>query len=274
MPVDYSGWQTSFLIIPHGLPPVPRVVINVSYTWPQQLFASHLGLPNALPTIPEGIEEIVFHFKKFGDRARYLLLHVEPSIDMGLLNADLIYAGLINAGLTFHIDVRGTFTSSSPPPVLGPAEYIAPVIAKPVHKDLFSQIAELYADAVGKGKRGTRDLRLTMVGLAEFDAARDADAADEVVFARIVDSLLWDDGVVPRPDDYEHHPYEPVAPTFVEQVTDLVHHKKYERVRRNVKVLSSTEYLAGLKHPADEDWWDMGAESKCQGCHAASAGWV
>jgi hypothetical protein len=263
MPPGRKGWQHPFILVSDGIPAVPRVVINVAYNWPQQLVASHFSVPEHMSTVPEGVNEIVFHFQKFGERARYLLLYDQP----------IFYPGAAGYNLTFDVELRGTFTSASTPPVLQPNEYIELVDKMPVRTGLFNEIAELYASAIGHGKRGTRSLRLTMVGLEEFDAARDADAADDTAFARIVDSLPWADGEVPGPDMYAHDPYEPIAPAFVNLITDLVHHTKHERVRRNVKLLSSAEYLASLEHPADEDWWHTESDSKCTCCNTEQCLW-
>lgn len=149
----------------------------------------------------------------------------------------------------YTIQIVDQLTSHSPPPTLAPGEYLELVRALgPGPATLFEQIAQMYAHATKD-----RELKLTLVGVDAFDAGRDADAVDDEAFARVAPSLPWG-RPPPAPELYQHPAYLPVAPTLVDSIEALVDPSKRSSVRRNVTLLSSAAYLAGIEHPDDEDW--------------------
>ncbi len=84
-----------------------------------------------------------------------------------------------------------------------------------------------------------------MVGLDEFNVVRKADAAGNKVVEAAIPKLPWP-GAPPTRSQFARPPYEDVAPTFVDKLTGLIHKSKHEHIRRDVQVLSSTEYVASL----------------------------
>jgi hypothetical protein len=243
-------WSCAAIFVQHRLPPAERVVLNVAYTWPQQLFSARLA--QGLLTLGKDTTELVIHFKKVGKRPRYLLCRHDavPPESLGLQGATEAYL----------IRIVEQFTSASPPPTLGPGQYLELIRALGPAPSLFEQIAQMYAHATKD-----RELKLTLVGVDAFDAARDADAADDEAFARVAPSLPWG-RPPPPPELYQHPAYRPVAPTLIDRIAELVDPPKRSSVRRNVTLLSSAAYLAGLEHPDDEDWWEP-EEEQCSCCH-------
>jgi hypothetical protein len=127
---------------------------------------------------------------------------------------------------------------------------IAP-IERPVDGiDLFQHIARLYSDAVNSGHK---NLRLTLVGLDEFDKVRDEEAKGDAKFDAIFDQFPWPDVDEARRLS-TRFPYSAVAPSFVDNVSKLV---DPNIVRKNVQVLSTAAYLGSLDALTreQEDWF-------------------
>lgn len=100
-------------------------------------------------------------------------------------------------------------------------------------------------------------LKLTLVGVDEFDAARDEDAAGDDDFEDLVPLLPWHHPIHELAT-YRHPPHRSVAETFVNSIVQRVHKTKHERVKQNVKVMSAEEYWARVgpqRRRDEEDWW-------------------
>lgn len=150
-----------------------------------------------------------------------------------------------------------TLHTKSPVPTLTNGERLELVTPPPITvTDLFDQIAQFYANTIGRGKSKYRALQLTLVGVDEFDAARDQDAAGDAAFVEISGDLPRAGAAPPR-SSYEHPPYWPIASSFVDYFKACVHKSKHERVDKYVNVVSSKEFLAqlGAQDRADDDWW-------------------
>lgn len=237
--------ETPFL--PFPLPEGPeRIVFNMSYTWADRVFALDCDRNDRFP---DSVKEVVFHFKRADNspRPRYQLCEI-PLAHLRPVDHD------------GSCDILKSFTATCPVPTLANGDQHLHIVRTPVPKNgvgLFAHIAEMYANSIGKGKRKNRALKLTLVGLEEFDAARDEDAAGDAAFEAVVNDLPWGELGVPARAQYARRPYTPVASDFVEMVIGHVHKSKHERVQRNVRLMSSADYLAeiGPHRRKEELWW-------------------
>lgn len=242
-PHSPTDWTYTYSLLPHGILAGPeRLVINITYAWTAQLFSTIVG--NV--TLPDSLKEIVFHFKKVGpERPRYMLcqdVHDDES----------------NHG---HQCVQA-LSLGDPVPTLEADQHLDLVhqILPRGGTDLFQHIANLCAKRVASG-----NLKVTLVGVDEFDAARDADAAGDDAFQAVIGQLPWDHPVHPR-KAYAHPPYQPVADTLVDRFLKVVGQCKRSHVTRVVKIQSREEYLAQLnkQRRTEEDWWACEVLEPCQ----------
>jgi hypothetical protein len=263
---NLSAWSGTAALICFPIPKGPtRVVINCAYAWCHLLFASQVvmeqfgvDMHTPSPLFPATVQEIVFHFMKIdrGERPRYVRWKATRN----------------NAGFINGRKIKEHLTVSSPIPTLGANEFLDVFRVKDPTKaeghqtgmDLFASIADVYTreliarteKAKGHADLPSRPLKLTLVGLDEFDDERDKDAADDDVFEAKINQLPWH-GTPPPRSAYEYPPYQPVAPSFVESVARFVDPSLRATVKENVKVLSTADYHATLSTEAryEEDWW-------------------
>lgn len=231
-----TDWTYYYIFLPHGVPAGPeRLVLNIAYTWTSQIFASTVG-PVVLP---KSLKELVFHFKKTGDeRPRYMLCKAVED-DEGNHGHQCVEALSLDAPIPtledgHHLDLVHHLT---------PGKGI----------DIFQHIVNICAKRVASG-----NLKVTLVGVDEFDAGRDLDAAGDDAFEAMIDTLPWGHPVHPR-EVYEHPAYEPVADTIIDRFLKLVDQSKHEHVKKAVKVLSTEEYLGqlGQQRREEEAWWAL-----------------
>ncbi|BEJ13975.1 hypothetical protein CspHIS471_0311490 [Cutaneotrichosporon sp. HIS471] len=220
-------WTGTFNLTPPGRGPATvRLVYNVRYAWADALFVSIMGIE----TLPETVKELVVHFKFVpGDRPRYFVCEATAPGSHKIVSAHSTTGPIPELKDNEHLDLV----------------YFPSVIGS----SLFKNIVKLYRPG----------LKLTLVGLDEFDEAREADAAGDPAWEAIYDSLPWE-GLMPplcaRPS------YNSVADTFVDDLVKTLHRKKRAQGRRDVRVLASTEYLK-LGHDDEEGWWPT---DQPQGC--------
>jgi hypothetical protein len=254
IPNALDHWQAVYSLAFTGLVDGPtRLVFNVSYQWADQVFASDMGVD----ALPKSVTELVIHFKKIdgGERPRYILCRVLHDTD----NHERI----------------ASFGTTSTVPVLKPDEHLELVYPPEVQagRSLFERLADLFADAVGRGKvranKKTRTLKLTLVGLGEFDRARDDDADDDDAFAAVVPLLPICSRLSPR-SVWGHPEYHSISDTFIDSVLKRVHKTKHEVVKKSIKIMSSSEYfehLAPQHREEEEDWWcahrDLNRDDVC-----------
>lgn len=279
---DAMYWLQPGFLAPLGIPDGPeRVVLNIAYTWPAQLFASEFGPEIGFTSFPYSVKEVVFHFKKVGppNRPRYAVCESitdsdgdesdgdesggdesdghegKDSIDDNTEASDDSGAGQFNnpgaRGCKF---VKAYYASSSPPTLTENQHlHIVPMLF-PGQYSLFERIAKVYANSVGKGKRKHRPIKMTLVGLDEFDEARDDDFLVDALFEEIVEDLPWT--TPPARDDWAHFDYPPVADRFMDEVLDHLDESKWDRVLSDLQLMSSKQYLAELgSRREEEDWW-------------------
>lgn len=245
LPNFLGMWNGAYILQAQGLAEGPKtLVFNIAYSWPHRLFCSIL----LMDELPLSVNEIVIHLKKYPqDRPRFLLYkHLWGDI--------------------YH-PIKALTLQDRPP---------MPSIDENIHYlsygeltgvgSLFEQLAAKFADAIGRGTpqvgRPNRHLKLTLVGVDEFDSARDRDSAEDdeahpwatAYYTPILgpDASAFVDGY-----HYAQPPYTSIADRFVDDVAKLVHKEKRGFVHRNVKVMSSAEYYAKLssQRRKAEDWW-------------------
>jgi hypothetical protein len=264
LPGAESRWDAIIPLISTPIPNGPkRVVINCTYAWAHQLLISVVGPENDL--FPDSVEEIVIRFKKvdYGERPRYVWCK------------DVLGHSRRHVG---HKTIKH-LSASSPTPMLAGNQHLHLFKVRnprdgPTGVDVFTHIAQIYVQMLKarapkpKKNRGTKkkpknpqpvkepSIKLTLVGVDEFDVARDLDVAGDAAFHAIIGQLPWHGPAPPR-SEYEYGSYAAVAPTFVERVASLAGHALLPKVLANVKVLSDAEYLATLTQEArdEEDWW-------------------
>jgi hypothetical protein len=259
-----------------------RIVLNVTYAWSHQLWLSVFAMtPDALPP---SVEELVVHFKKvdLGERPRYLRCKMVDGDFFGrVLEAYHVGSPIPTLGNgevlrlfePFHVALSGMDLFTHMAKFLaGKGENVLKGDTPPdgnINKEQLKKAAKNKKKAEKKKakKQGTTvppapppepvpRFKVTVVGLDEFDAARDADAAGDDAFEAIIDKLPWGH---PTPErcEYANAPYTPIAPNFVNLVASFVDPSQRASVEERVKVVSSAEYLAGLsaERAAEENWW-------------------
>ncbi len=230
-------WRRPFWLV-DSLPTGPRrIVLNIAYQWADMLFASYLhpkGMACPFHPLPSTVSELVVHFRRVGSPRPRLLRCVRSEILPGHFRNEVIDS-LCGDAI----------------PILLEEEHLELVSVPQPRTSLFDQLAEVYVANPG--------LTLTLVGLEEFDAARDADADGDEAFAELVPSLPWM-GEVPLPSTYARPAYEPVAPSFVAHVAGLL--PKEREVRPRVHIISAAAYLPpmGVRKTREEDWWSHTVE--------------
>ncbi|BEI83103.1 hypothetical protein CcaverHIS002_0309710 [Cutaneotrichosporon cavernicola] len=220
-------WTGTFNLTPPGrVPATVRLVYNVKYAWADALFVSMMGIE----TLPESVKELVVHFKFVpGERPRYFLCEATAPGSHKIVSAHSTTAPIPELKDNEHLDL-----------------VFFPWL---IDSSLFKNIVKLYRPG----------LKITLVGLDEFDGAREADAAGDPAWEAIYDSLPWQGFMPPlrpRPS------FTSVADTFVDDLVKTLHRKKKAQARRDVRVLTSTEYLK-LGHDDEEDWWPTGQPPGC-----------
>jgi hypothetical protein len=245
-----------------GVPEGPeRVVFNIAYLWPQRLYASDI-CRNALPFLASA-KEVVFHFKKVGERIRAMY---NPNGDVNPPSGEIDVFSYRSKPLTAEGLRSFQVAAAASPEAALQAQHdtwFLVCYAPLPKKSLFEQIVDLFAAVV---KAGGQVPKLTMVGLEEFDLHRDVDAANDAIIDDFVTSGLaagrfpLHKQIPPPRGAYTHPPYQPVAPTFIDTILERVDKSQRELVYSNVKLLSPAKYIAGLAHPADEDWWPRASE--------------
>jgi hypothetical protein len=257
-----EDWNTALPMFMDTIPDGPtRVVMNVTYAWTTQLFYVPLALrPDIFPT---SVEELVIHLRKLDiERPRYMRCK------------------RLGDGNTAAVE---GYTASSPTPTLAEDEYLDVVLPYPLrgpNQNIFRQLAQFLAGngtgalAAGVDPAGSLDeagkggyhvpSKITIVGLDEFDAARDADVAGEDVFEAMMDKLPWG-GPPPARFIWEHPPYRPLAPSAVQIMASAVEPSQRADLESRIRVVTSEEYRAGLAvdERYDEDWW---TEASCTEC--------
>jgi hypothetical protein len=221
-PEHPDHWLSVFDLTPPGAPPTERLVYNVAYAWADAIFASTMGIT----TLPESVKELVIHFKHIPTpRPRYTVCET--------------------VGFGTH-KVVGALTATDPVPPLLPNEHLDPIdFPLPFDDmDLFARIAKLYRPG----------LKLTLVGVDEFDAARDADASGDAEWDTVCATLPW----FPTVPQVTRPKYVAMADTFRNLVLKGVPKKKRDKAKRDIKVITSAEYFEGGKHGDEADWWASG----------------
>lgn len=248
-PTQPADWEALYSFTFHAIPDGPkRVVINCEYIWADLLFACDVGFK----ALPSSVTEFVIHFKHVDNgvkRPRYAICEGDHNIH----DAHTVVA------------VR---SMSDPLPYVTEDQHLD-VITVPVPCggiSVVDRIAKVYAKTIGKGKqKRPRNLKLTIVGLDEFDEARDADAAEDEHFAASINDLPWGETGPPPKSYYKRPKYSPVAPKFIDEVAKAVHKTKRNAVKTNVRVLSRAQYLAelGPRGRKEEDWWRRKGSDGC-----------
>ncbi|BEJ06434.1 hypothetical protein CcaverHIS641_0309560 [Cutaneotrichosporon cavernicola] len=204
----------------------PLPIASRGYAWADALFVSMMGIE----TLPESVKELVVHFKFVpGERPRYFLCEATAPGSHKIVSAHSTTAPIPELKDNEHLDL-----------------VFFPWL---IDSSLFKNIVKLYRPG----------LKITLVGLDEFDGAREADAAGDPAWEAIYDSLPWQGFMPPlrpRPS------FTSVADTFVDDLVKTLHRKKKAQARRDVRVLTSTEYLK-LGHDDEEDWWPTGQPPGC-----------
>jgi hypothetical protein len=242
-------WGSAFNIGPPTIPEeIETIVFNITYTWAAQMSAANFTNALHKQDLPESVKHMVFHFKHDGrERPRIARFKIVPgSLIPGI--AELYPATVI--------------------PVLAPGQWLGIMASKMGPNPSFSeQIMELYTNAIAKGKGCNRALKLTVVGLDEFDDVLKADAAGDKVLEAAIPKLPWP-GAPPTLSEFAHPPCEDVAPTFIDKLMGLTHKSEHERIRCDVQVLSSAEYVASLgPRRYEEDLWvDAKDVDECDCC--------
>jgi hypothetical protein len=232
-----------------------RIVFNIAYKWPQQLFASCFDTTCRSPSFPASLKELVFHFKKVGDRPRVFRGKDPESYPPSppLPEREHIPSLSATALRSFHKEAEASPEVMEA--VQGEQWQLRSTSVNRVRKSLFELIADRFATAID---RDMHVPKLTIVGLEDFDLHRDADAADDKIIADFLPVGLAA-GLFTQEEvdsaEYAHPPYEAMAPTFVDSILDRLDKSHHEVVLRKVKLLTPARYVAGLEHPADEEWW-------------------
>ncbi len=195
--------------VPEGL---ERVVFNIAYMSPHSVWSAQI-----LPSSPfrfTSLKEVVFHFKKVGERVR---------VTRGTWVPDTVYAGYqppprFQRTEDFTVQALRFFQETLPSAPLEPSFHDVWFFHSSFHRHrqcLFEQIAHLFADAV---KAGGSVPKLTMVGLKDLGLHRDAAAADDAVIDDFVNASAADGRFVvnkqyPFPRGlYAHPPCQPLRP--------------------------------------------------------------
>jgi hypothetical protein len=160
-----------------------RVVFNIAYLWPNQVVAFAMGVN----VLPEHVTELVIHFKKgHGDRARMLIGNNTEDEDYPEWTEDFA----LNSALRALQPGECCTIVPTPTPLEG--------------HDFFDLLAYVYANTVvGKTNTRVHRLKLTLVGLDEFDRVRDLEAADDDKFPSRLEErkrLGMNDDPIPRSD--------------------------------------------------------------------------
>lgn len=102
-------------------------------------------------------------------------------------------------------------------------------------------------------KRKDNPLKLFLVGLDDFDAARVSEAADDAVFSAMIDKLPW--GKKGPPVYQRPTSPKPLATSIIEVLAETVD-ADAEQVAKHVKVMSVVEYAAhiGYQECEVENW--------------------
>jgi hypothetical protein len=221
-----------YCLAPDGLLDGPsRIVFNCTYLWAAKIITGAL-MKGAL-VLPKSVKELVFHFKKVGgERPRFMRCRIEGDSH----------------------EFLEPFTTASRLPPLKPDEHFHPLpMLQPFrYRTLFDRIAELYAKACTN--RGS--LKLYLVGLDELDRELKREEEGNDAFEAIFGRLGFCLHNVPR--WYWHQPaYQSIEHSFLDQVLQRVPKGKRELAKNDVKIMSSSEYIAHLtpERRTEEDWW-------------------
>lgn len=239
---ENSEWFGTLWFLQDTFPNGPKqVVINVAYNWPNQLFASVINLKS----LPPSVKEVVFHFKKVGSKERPRYMLSQAAFSSSDSEEDESYWVDSDEDDSEIDDIEFEGGDDSEEDSVGIFDFLG-FVGPVSHQSSEWSMGE-----------HDRSLRLTLVGLDEFDEERDKGAEGDAEFAEVMEQLPWGPRGTPEREDWAHFPYDPVATTFLHTVTKLVPKKKQGRVKSNVKIISSAEYLAQLdsQRRDEEDWW-------------------